>query len=501
MQPTLSIPFSSIIEGDRIRSKKKYGDLTGLRESLAELGSLHPIVLSRAPDNTYTLIAGGRRYAAMKEMGVKELWHGSVLDPTRLGFSFAEDVPEGKRREAEIDENLYRLDVDWIDNCLAIADAHALHSSRNLKWGFRQTAALFSSRSGMSKTNVGYTVTIAEYLRKGDKEFLACGSMSDAISLHLKRSEDGALAELQRRNAAKLATNPIVKIELGGGTSTFLDTLNQSLGAKIDFNTKPPEFLGAITKIANEPVVSTPADVPLSIMYRLGDSLRDHMPSLPDSSFDHIVTDIPYGIDMENLTDKGLADVSAQHDVELNRDQMPLFLEQAFRLVKPRGFCVFFFDLDHWNFLQATAKSIGWRVQDWPLLWIKTHPCQNQAPQYNFTKSYECAMVLRKDSETVLRRPRPSCVWTGDGSAERKLYNNKFAKPFLLWKELIFDNIAFPGQSFYDPFAGECSALRAGVNCGLVPWGSEIEPVHFNRGVEVLKGVYSLVHQSNVKFT
>lgn len=110
-------------------------------------------------------------------------------------------------------------------------------------------------------------------------------------------------------------------------------------------------------------------------------------------------------------------------------------------------------------------------------------------------------MVLRKDSETVLRKPRPSGIWTGDGAAERKLYNNKFAKPFLLWKELIFDNIAFPGQTIYDPFGGEFSSCRAAVNCGLIPYASEIEEVHYNRGLEQMKGVYALLHSTNVKFT
>lgn len=503
-QPMTSIPLTSITEGTRIRNKKNYGDLSGLIESLSTVGSIHPIVLAR-DGQTFTLVAGGRRFAAMTKMGVKELWHGSVLNPEKLGFVYEEEVSEARRREAEIDENLYRLDVSWIDNTLAIADAHELHKAKNLKWGFRQTAALFHDRAGFSTANVKYAVTVAKHLRSGDKDFLACESFSDAISLHMKKNEDLALAELTRRNAAKTAASPIVKIDLGG-TGSFLDEIRTSLGPKIDFAATSvittPGALGKTEALAKaKEIVATvePVTVPLSSMLLHGDSLRVHMPSFPDASFDHIVTDIPYGIDMDNLTGN-VADVAAQHDVELNVSQMPLFLEQSFRLVKPRGFCVFFFDLDHWNLLQTEAKRIGWKVQDWPLIWVKTHNCQNQGPQYNYTKTYECAMVLRKDSETVLRKPRPNAVWSGDGSAERKLYNNKFAKPFLLWKELIFDNIAFPGQTIYDPFGGEFSSCRAAVNCGLIPYASEIEEHHFVRGVENMKSVYALLHSSNVKF-
>lgn len=524
-----SIPFSSIIEGDRGRDKKNYGNLDGLISSLRSVGSIHPITLAsrytieesgisawqECIDNgtlVFDLVAGGRRYAAMKSMGITELFHSSVLDPQHLGFVFADEVPEDVLREAELDENLHRLDCTWVDNVLMICNVHRLKSARSLKWGAAQTSAMMGQGFGLTK--VSYAVAIGPLLRKGDKELLACPSFSAAISVMVKRGEDAALAEMQRRNAMKTNANPIVKIDLrGGATGSFLDTLNTSLGPKIEFkpSTERPPFsetkpdsVRAVLGLPDEPLFQKVTSLPLSSMFRLGDSLLGPSPimlSFPDASFDHIVSDIPYGIDMDNLNVKGKADIVEQHEVEANKELMPLFLEQAFRLTKPRGFCVFFMDLDHWNFLQATAKGIGWKVQDWPLVWIKTHNCQNQGAAYNYTKTYECAMVLRRDSETVLRKQRPNAHWIGDGAAERRLYNNPFAKPFLLWKELIFDNIAFPGQSVYDPFAGECSGLSAAVNCGLIPFGSEISEVHFNRGTERLKSVYALLHSSNIAFT
>lgn len=530
-----SIPFSSIIEGDRGRSQKNYGNLDGLISSLRSVGSIHPITLSKRLQNidpqkavdlgdkwlltnnklVFDLVAGGRRHAAMKQMEITELFHSSVLDPSKLGFVFADEVPEDVLREAELDENLHRLDVGWIDNCLMICNVHELKKAKKLRWGAAQTAAMLGQ--GYGATKVSYAVGIGPLLRAGDKELLECVSFSAAISVMVKRGEDAALAELQRRSIAKLGQGgSIVKIELGPqvmGVTSFMDTLNTSLGPKIDFTkgevitiigepsvTKSGAMAQAKSLLENVPLVTPITSLPLSQMYRLGDCFT-HMSTFPDSSFDHIVTDIPYGIDMDNLSVKGKADIVEQHDVEANKEQMPAFLEQAFRLVKPRGFCVFFMDLDHWNFLQLTAKLIGWKVQDWPLVWIKTHNCQNQGAAYNFTKTYECAMVLRRDSETVLRKQRPNAHWMGDGAAERKLYNNPFAKPFLLWKELIYDNIAFPSQSIYDPFAGECSGLRAAVNCGLVPFGSEISDIHFNRGIDNLKSVYALLHQSNIAFT
>lgn len=512
-----SIPFSSILEGDRARNSKKYGDLSGLIGSLESIGSIAPIVLSKRPASesektradvngfVYDLVAGGRRYAAMTQMKVAELHHGSVLTPGKLGFLFRSEVPEHELREAELDENLHRLDMDWIDNVLLIERVHTLKKASTRKWGYRQTAELLGPGYGL--TNVTYALNIAKFLRNGDKEFLACSRMNEAISLLVKRQEDLALAEATKRNMARVQATP----QTGAIGASFLDTLSGSIlapkqaakemsnrfaNAEALLNPKPVE---AVTS-TQPTVITEPVVVPLSTLFRLGNSLTEVMPSYPDSFFDHIVTDIPYGIDMDNLTVKGKADVEAQHEVESNLTDMPVFLTQAYRLVRSGGFCVFFMDAEHFTYLLNLAKEIGWKTQDWMLIWVKTHPCRNGGAAYNFTKTYETAMVLRKDEKTVLRKHGPNSVWIGDGAAERKMYNNPFAKPFLLWKELILDNIAFPGQKIYDPYGGELSSSRAVANCGMIPYASEISTTHLARGVEHMKAVYSLIHASNVKF-
>ena len=431
----------------------------------------------------------------MTTMEVKELWYGSVLNPQKLGFLFEEDVPEDIRREAEIDENLHRLDMDWIDNCLAIADVHQLKKAKNTKWGYRQTAAMLGE--GYGKTNVNYAVRIARALKESDKDILACKSMDEAINVFVKRNEDKALAELHRRAGPT---------QTGASTVSFLDTVNMT-GAQVKplvtgigaskaldlLNAKPSSVGSQAGPVAAsaEAVV-----IPLSRMLQMGDCIT-LMKELPDASFHHVVTDIPYGIDMANLTN--VVDVREEHDVEENAKLMQPFLEHAFRLTKPHGFCVFFYDLDYHERLQAWAREVGWRVQRWPFYWVKTHNCKNNSPQYNFTKSVETAMVLRRDEKTVLRVPQNDCVYVGEGASERKLYNNPFAKPFGLWKR-IYDSISFPGQSTFDPFCGEMSACCAAVNCGLVPFGMEIKESHYRRGLEHIKAVYALLYKSNVKF-
>lgn len=423
----MTIPITSIIEGQRGRSDKKYGDIKGLAESIMAVGQIQPIVLSHRADDLYDLVAGGRRYRAIKSLGILELQHGATLRPGVASFVFEEDVPVHVRKEAELDENLHRLDCDWIDNVLMVADVHEAKKTLNSKWGLRQTAELLGK--GYGKSNVNYAIRIAKLLRVQDKDILSCGTMQDAIAVLVKRKEDEALAELHRRTTPQsigAATPQIIIGQPTTGTSSFLDTLSIDLS--------PNSGMAAASVLAEQaaPVVSKePVVVPLSRMFQLGD-FRTVLAKAGEI-VDHVVTDIPYGIDMDNLNQKQIADVASEHEVEANVELMPEFLRLAFSVVKPGGFCVFFYDLDHHEKLQGYARDAGWKVQRWPLIAYKTSACQNNSAQYNFTKNYEVAMVLRKDEQTVLRKQQPSSVWVGDFAAERKLYNNPFAKPFSLW--------------------------------------------------------------------
>lgn len=512
----MTLSISSIQRSDRIRSREKYGDIKGLAESIKDIGTIQPVVISRrvigmtdgfgdtrnsVPEYEYTLVAGDRRLTAIESLGFKELHHGVTLDPSRPGFVFVDELTEASRVEAELDENLHRLNMDWVDEVLAIEKIHKLKQQTNFKWGVRQTAAVMK---GSDRTKVSHALRIAKLLRAGDAELLACKNMSDAIATLIKRKEDEALAEMQKRVIAKQPVAP--KAFDSASLDTFLDTFN------IPFRKEGDAISSVKTKESSEdksngaPTVqptSAPTLIPFSTMFRLGDSM-ELLKSFPPSSFDHIVTDPPYGIDMSNFDEKQVASVCDTHDVDQNISMFEPFLREAFRILKPQGFCVFFYDLDHHEKLQYLAGSIGFRVQRWPFVAAKLSTCKNSAAQYNLTKNYECAMFLRKDAQTVLRHVPKFALnnssWKAyDFSVERELYANPFAKPFELWKD-IFDMIAFTGQTVLDPFCGEMSSCRAAANCGLIPSGIEIDEKHYNRGLNHMRGVFGLIHRGNVEF-
>jgi len=521
MTPPLSIPLTAIIVRDRARDESNHGDIAGLADSMKSIGSIHPIGLSqRKPQNeqeekiahegyVYDLVVGGRRYKALLRRAkdapesCSTLHHGSYLDPRKLGFLFASEVPEVKRKEAELDENLQRLDIGWQKNVLLVHEVHetkrALLGAKAHKWGEQQTASLLGP--GYGKSSVNNALKLARLIRDGDKEILTCKTMSDALGLCLKRGEERALAELTKRLAPKAAVG-----SKPADLTSILSPLNVNIittkGGDADAHARPLEtndrtgLVPPTPKVLSSGVgdVAPKVQVPLSSMFILADTM-----SYGWGSVDHIVTDIPYGIDMDNLDAKQIESVKAQHDVEQNLEMMPEFLRKAFDAVKPGGFCVFCYDLDHHEKLQAWALAVGWKVQRWPVIAAKSSACQNNAAQYNTTKNYEAIMYLRKSESSVLRRVVNSSVRTYNFAAERQLYNNPFAKPFELWKD-IYEDISFVGQSVLDPFCGEMSACRAAANCGRIPYGIEINEKHYTKGLDHMRTVYNLIHANNVTF-
>ena len=98
----MNIAIRDVIIGDRFR--QDLGDIDSLAQSIADVGLLHPIVVT--PGNT--LIAGRRRLEAYKRLGLVEI-EATVVD--------LQEIARGEFAENEI-----RKDFTWSERC-AIADA------------------------------------------------------------------------------------------------------------------------------------------------------------------------------------------------------------------------------------------------------------------------------------------------------------------------------------------------------------------------------------------
>lgn len=511
--PRIKLPIASIDASNRIR--KDYSHVSTLAESIAAHGLLQPLVVTA--DNR--LVAGGSRLEACKSLG----W-------TDVDVVFIETIPEDRLRILEVEENIRRKDFHWSERVLAVARIHALKRRDSIlnpeseTWMQRQTGELL----GVSVGYVNYCLALAKHIEAGDKEILDCENVAAAWRILLERKETEA------NRALALATLKLPPTSLAGvnvscpvalpDVDIFSVAPPQTGGVEFvpgsGIRSTLPAFLpgSAASTSPTVPVASgsdvsapdsalaagadagasgavAPIDQAITHKVRevclLGDCLS-HLPTLK-GKIHHVITDIPYGIDMGNLSQQNtgmdVSSVAAEHDVESNIKLMDQLLPAVYDTLPDAGFFILWYDLDHHDRLASLARTVGFKVQRWPLVWVKTAPCLNQAAAYNFTKSTEFAMVLRKGNATLVQ-PQPNNFYIGGRESDPRLSTHPFAKPLTLWK-WIMNAVAIKGQTIYDPFAGVGSSTLACLEAGFNPVASELNPNHHANLVENVHNFYT----------
>jgi adenine-specific DNA methylase len=194
---------------------------------------------------------------------------------------------------------------------------------------------------------------------------------------------------------------------------------------------------------------------------------------------------------------KNIEDVAAEHDVESNKSLMTQFFPAAYTCLRDKGFLITWCDQMLWQFMYDLAITAGFRVQRWPLTWVKTSSCMNQMANVNFTKNTEIAIVCRKGTAN-LTKPQTSSVWTGGNDLETKMLGHPFVKPAPLWTWL-YEAVAHKGSTVLDPFAGVGSSTIPAIRFGLTPLTCEINEDHYNRQVINVQNQF-LALNPNVKF-
>ena len=464
--PTLKL--SEILVKDRIRVD--LGDVEELANSILEVGQLQPIVVERLPEggeHKAALRCGGRRYAAFTLLSSNKVDLRGV-DPetfSSIKVTWFEEMPEYKRIMIELEENFRRKTMTWQENALGIVRYHkaavrgALRGGE--KWSQAQTGALLS----MSQANVSLAFTLSEYLLKRDEAIWECETANDAIKLITARGLDELQGEKLRRLQLKQAEIANKAPVLAPPTvAPVTGTTNSEVVAA-----KP--IVSDKVLITNESIVA---------MYSIGNCL-DILPRFK-GIVNHIICDPPYGIEMENLTGDAVSRVADTHDVAANLQLLPQFIRAAYDVLPDDGFLCMWYDLDHHEKIHQWATSVGFRVQRWPLIWVKTTPCSNSQAQYNLTKVTEVCYYMRKSENAFLRRKGVPNYHQGPNPRNP---NHPFTKPDDLWGRVIED-VSVEGQVILDPFAGEGSCLAACVKRGRVPYGIEIDEKHVASAVSYI---------------
>lgn len=494
MQPSNSIPFSSVILDNRLR--QTYTGIEDLASGIETVGLIQPLVLVpkwRYPEtmdvaepDCYMLVAGGRRYTALAQLGCTTLYHATSSDPARPGYILkGEHGDELMNLLTEISENHDREDVPWQEELPAIVRAWRMIEAQHHKRGEEIGMRAFGAMLGTGYHNLQASVAIYEAFVKDPARFQAYATVRQAYAALLKDS--AAIAA--RLHVANITTNAtltpkIISVAVQPGPQKLAPIPTAESGAE------PSKI------------------IPLSQMFLRTNSL-DLMETMPAGYVNHILCDPDFAVAKEKLsvnsasTDSGVA----QDSVAASLFDLCRFVKLAYRVVDDAGFCVFWIDMNHWNFFagrdwfqefpggldfgyddklqrvpgrwlheKGFAEKVGWKVQRWPLTWRKLDHRSNAAPQHNFCKNEEWCLVLRKPG-AVLNEAQMSSVFDMESGPTARRFNHPFAKPIPLWR-WILHAIARKGQKIYDPFMGSGSSCCAAIEHGCQPLGSELSEDH-----------------------
>lgn len=460
------IPIASIVEGDRMRTD--YGDIDSLAESLRQYGLLSPILLTRN-EHGYLLVAGGRRLAAAKKLG----W-------TEIQYVERAEVDEELYRELELVENVDRQAMNWVEMVKTFAAAYQRKALHDHEFNHRLAGRLF----GKSQASVSMLMTVAKYLHEPTVVNADTFTAAYKALLGIKKKEAEALfkaradaraASLQRKLTSALPTTPTPSVSAIEGDEED----PASVWAEDDGEVTDEEELENLALI-EDTVQATPefraAKATAEQRVNCADCTQ-FMNALPARMFHTIITDFPYGIDVDNLVGKNLDDTRDEHDVEENLKLYGELFAPMYRVLKEHAFAVCFIDVQHFSLLSGLARDAGFKVCNWPLTWVKTTPCHNQAAYDNFTKSTEVALVLKKGNPK-LQQPSTVCVWSGGlTSAERKRFPHAFSKPAGLIK-WIAKHVCPPSADVLDIFCGTGSLVCALTEAGYNAYGVDLVEKH-----------------------
>lgn len=518
MKPT-KLPLSSIVVLNRQRLD--LGDIDDLAASMKSNGLIQPIVINQ----DHRLIAGGRRFAAATKLG----W-------TEIPVVFRETMTEDELHVLELEENIRRKDETWQEKCLHIQTIHKLKSKLKAldleSWGQRETGAML----GVSVGHINYCLVIASKLQEelstdaAKRKFWNCDSLAEAWRLWMRNKEDALLAELAKRQ--QVSANTSVDSSIPTVDPFGFDEIETPLAETLPVDEREhilslrqhakDNYLALTESEARTLYLSNALNKPeefeqyykekreqcekyklerntiyLSRTLHNGDSIAFMNQPANHERFDHIITDIPYGIDMKMLNQQnphgGMNDIDTVeelHDVEYNLKLISDFFPAAFHCTKPQAFVITWGDQMLWQYMYDCAIKAGFAVQRWPITWYKQSSCMNQCASYNFTKDTEIAIVCRKPS-TTLAQPTSTCVISAGRDDLCEAVGHPFAKPFEVWKFLT-EAVSIQGQLILEPFMGRGSGVISMLRLNRRVFGVELDTAHFNAALENIKSIHYL---------
>lgn len=439
------------LEQIQIPPYRQRGELDG--QALAELmasieahGLLQPIVVRAAtrlaPDEswpegetTYTLVAGMRRLSALANLaglGQATKCCGVEVPAGWAAAVSLGDLDQLAAEEAELEENIRRVDLSWQERATATARLAKLRRERATSLG-RPVPSMADiakevrgSAEGDAQENTRRELILAQAL--DNPEVAKAPSLKDAWKAHLR-------AEQTQRN-----------IELG-----------QSVGATFGAHSH-------------------------TLIH--GDSL-EWIRTCPPEQFDVILTDPPYGIGAQDFGDAGGRLTSQTHGYDDSpegwENLIGAFGSNWYRVAKPQAHLYVCCDIDGFHFARDWLTRVGWWVHRTPLINYKLDGSRVPWPEHGPQRKWELVLYAVKGRRPVTRIYSDVIETKGDPNLAHGAQ-----KPVALFENLLKRSVV-PGSYILDTFMGTGTTIVASHNLQCIATGIEQDSNYYGIAVQRVK--------------
>jgi site-specific DNA-methyltransferase (adenine-specific)/modification methylase len=405
------------------RFRRDLGKINELTESIKKFGLIQPLVVDRIddPKYDYLLIAGERRWTACLMAGLKE-----------VDVVLRETLDDEERKELELEENIQRKDLDWMEQVEAI----------------RQLDNLKKKKHGAKQPGPGMEEGTAKSI----------GASIGTVSMDIKLAKN-------------LADNPELRKKV--------KSLPKAAARKVVTNELKARKLKALVDSGG---------LQLSVDLRHG-PCEQLIKSLPDDSVECLITDPPFGLDT-------IASVGATGKMSYNLDSANVsdydtmlrvyqeLLPELKRILVPGAHVYVFLGMGWYARLIKMMRATGFEMDDMPLIWHKG-TVSMMAKDYHYIPSYEGILFgHNKPRSRIVKKPRPNVFTNFPCDAPQKRVHS-LQKPLDLLKMLI-DNSTSPGETVLDCFAGSGSTLKAAQEISRKAIGFELDEGNYLRAREYI---------------